>query len=1261
MKETIKQLALICLLIVAASALLLSSDKGQRRGHEQVRHKSYPSIAVFQIASTYLIDAHVSGIVEQLANKGYLAPNQSNLKMFNAQGDTGVANAIAQEMANSSYDIVITSSTVALQTFANANDSTQITHVFGAVTNPYSAGVGITGPEPDQHPPHLIGLGTFQPVKGAFEIARQMNPKLSRVGVVWNPAEQSSESCLIEARQAVSKNQMTLVEAVATNTSEVYEATQSLIAKDVDAIWVGGDVVATASVQLIIKLATEAKIPVFTNDPTDADKGALFGLGADYKTVGQLTADMAIAVLEGRSASEFRIENVVPESLAVNNKALDALADNWRLTAPLKQRLVAQKEQAKSAVNLVEALKRDDGKKWKVALTYIVPAPVFEMATKGLLDGLAELGLVEGENLEIFLSHANGDFSFLPQVTSALASKQPDVFVAMSTPSLASAIAHAKDLNIVFGIVSAPLEAGAGNSFEDHLPNVTGIVQLTPTDEVFKWIKKVLPKAKRMGVVYNPSEANSVKAVKDLLRLTKEHGMTLVEVNANTTSEVPEAILGLLAKQVDVVYASSDNTVVNGMPAIINATRQHRIPVIADDISLMGTGALLSCAPGLYSDGKSLATVVARVLAGESPEFIPIRPSDKNELVLDMSAFKAAGIVPSVELLEQADVILNFRQDGVAPAHIALVNLIDNPLLTSAIDGVKQGLTDLGLKEGKDFRFSMYSAQGDVALLPQLFDRALMDKPDLLMTVTTPAMIAAVNRKMEVPHVFTVASDPVAIGLYPEGKRPKNLAGVHDDPALGELLAMARKWDDSFRSVGIIYDASEANARLSAERLRQAGKEQNVPVLEITASSPSDLTMATQTLIQQGVSAIILGPDNLVTTGFPAIYQETRRSGIPIYTVSAELMKQGAAGVIGDNYFEWGRHSGVQAAKVLIGVPPSRLPILPLPTKVRIEPKAKANAKPAHKKETVATWLGTKKVRLVLYSETEFAERSREAYLVGLAKAGLVPGGRMDYKEFNAQGDMTTLSSIMQTVAADHPDLVLVVSTHTLQAALRQVARTNPVVFTGVGDAIQAGAGESETNHHPNVTGITTRSPFVEMAKLIKETLPAVRNVGTLFTPAEINSVLYKDWLNDALASEGLKLVAIPVTSSSEITQATAEMVRHDIQLVAQVVDNLTRPGFALIARQADESNLPVFVFDSNQMNEGGTLALARDYYDAALEASDMAVSILKGASPANIPIRNASHTNFILNEDKAKRFGLRLGGKLMTQYLSPSHSDREN
>lgn len=1236
MKNAIKQLWLVVVLIAAASFILLVSDREQR-GHDGSRRAlKYPALAVMQIASTPLLDEHVAGVLSRLEERGFCAPGNQNIRLFNPQGDFSTANAIARDIANGPYELVVTSSTVALQTFSKANLARKKTHVFGAVTDPYGAGVGIGGPEPQQHPPYMAGVGTFQPVRRAIQIAHEMNPGLERLGVVWNPGEQCSEACLVQARDICHDLGIDLIEAVAANTSEVSEAARSLMAKTVDAVWIGGDTVANASIRLIISLADQAGIPVFTNDPTDAEKGALFGLGADYFTVGRYTGDIAADILEGKSPSAFRIENVVPDMLRLNREVLARLGGRWSLVASVQALLEERGGGAEE-----KPAGPEPGKSYRVGLSTFVPAPIFDMAINGFKDGMRDLGFVEGENLTLAAQHANGDMSFLNQTTADLLRQRPDVLVVMTTACLSSAIAQAKDTNIVFGIVSAPLEGGAGKSFDDHLPNVTGIVQLMPAEELFVWARRLFPEAGRVGALYNPSEPNSVKEVGNLKRILDGSRIELVIVAVNSASEVPEGMRGLLAKGVDLVFAMGDNTIVNAMPAITKACRAKGTPVIAEDSSLMGTGAVLSCAPGPYDYGREIAALTARVLLGESPAGIPFAPCEKNELALDLAAAREAGLTVPVELLERADRFFHVRSSGEAPATVALVNLVENPALDQAIQGVKAALSETGLRDGVDFRMRSYCAQGDMSQLPQILDRVRMDRPDLIVTVSSPVLIAAVQKRFECPLVFTAASDPNELGLFKEG-RPGNVCGVHDDPPLGEVLEMARRHDPALGAVAIIYDPSQMNALISVKRLRKACEEQRVRILEATASTVSELPMATQAVIDRGARAIVLSSDNLVTTGFKAILKVAQAADVPIYVTDMALIAEGASGGVGDSYFEWGRQSGRLAAKVLAGVPPSRLPVRPTAAHSRVEPAEKAASRAKARARTPFN------VRLVLYCETYSSEHCRNGLLDGIKKSGLVENRDYTLREFNAQGDMSTLSSIMTGIKADRVDLLMAVSTPTLQAALRQAGTETAIVFTGVGNGVAAGAGKSETDHLPNVTGITTRSPFEGMARIVRESLPGIQRAGTLFTPAEVNSVFYKDSLAEALEKEGIELVSVPVTSSAEVAQGAVDLCGKDIQALVQIPDNLTRPGFALIARKAGERDLPVYVFDTDQMKEGGVLALARDYYDAGLEAAEIAVRILRGEDPKDIPFSNARSEKLVVNSDLVRRFGLKLSDETM-------------
>jgi ABC-type uncharacterized transport system substrate-binding protein len=1122
MKNIIKHLWLAVSLILATSVILLISDMEQRVGHEKEDVRSYPSIAIMQIASTTLLDTHIAGVVSRLEEKGYRAPDGKNIRFYNPQGDYATANAIARDMVNSPYDMIITSSTVALQVVSKANMTIRKLHVFGAVTDPYSAGVGITGTEPHQHPPYIAGVGSFQPVKRAIEIAREMNPEFRRLGVVWNPGEQCSEACLKKARMACETLGIELVEANAGNTSEAPEALRSVIARNVDAVWIGGDNVAISSINLIIDMAGEVGIPVFTNDPTDAEKGALFGLGADYFTVGQYTGDIAVAILEGKKPSTFRIENVVPERLTVNRQILVSLKGTWEIT-PSVESMLASQEKLPEKPPLVP----EPGRTYRVGLSYFVPAPIFDIAIDGFKDGLADLGFIEGENLELIEQHANGDMSFLPQATASLIQQHPDILVALSTPCLSSAITHSEGINITFGIVSAPIKAGVGQSFDDHLPNVTGIVFLLPTREVFEWAKELFLSARRIGVLYNPSEANSAQEIELLIGILDQLGLELVKGTVNNVSEIPENIRGVLARDVDLFFAMATNVVANGMPAIIKACQQQGVPVLADDVSLMGSGALISWAPGPYSDGRDLAELTARILLGESPGDIPIAPGKRKELTLDLLAMKKAGVTPPVDLLKQVDVLFNLRSDGQPPANIALVSLVKKAVLLDTVKGVETALSDMGLREQTDFIMTKYCAQGDISQLSQILDRIQRNPPDVLITVSTPVFIAAVKRNFEFPLIFTMCSDPEQLELFKDGC-PDNVCGIYGD----------------------------------------------VP--------------------------------------------ETNYAG--------------------SDYFEWGRASGELVARVLAGAPPAQLPIMATQVHQRMKSQETTVSKPERPFQ----------LRIVLYSETQFAEQCRDGLIDGINRGGFKEDIDYELKIYNAQGDMSTLSSIMTTVKSDQVDLLMVVSTPTLQAALRQAGEETKIVFTGVGDGVKAGAGKSEIDHLPNVTGISTRSSFDGMARIIKQTLPDTRRVGTIFTPGEINSVLYKDWFKDALEKEGIELVAVPVSSSADVAQSAIELCSKNIHVVAQVVDNLTRPGFPLIANKAEENNLPVFVFDSTQMKDGGVICLARDYYNAGLEAAEKAVRILRGENPKNIPFNNTQSEKLILNPELAKRYKFRISDELM-------------
>jgi len=344
MLETIKRLGLGLILIAVAAGVLLYADRGARHRARRAAGAAFPAgkivrVALIQHASLPVFEEGSSGLLESLTARGYVDGGRIQLRHFNAEADIGTANAIAREVTSGNYDLLISLSTVSLQTIANANKvGSRTLHVFGLVSDPFSAGVGINPTNGAIHPPYLTGYGSLQPVERTFRVARQMRPELQSVGLVWNPAEANSLAQTRIARKVCAEMGLTLVEANAENSTSAQEAANSLVARGVEAIWISGDVTVSMATDLILSAARRAQIPVFISLPPGVRRGALFGLGSDYVEVGRHVGQLAADVLDGKNPADIPVENFMPEMFLFNETVLDTLKDRWTIPDALRQR-----------------------------------------------------------------------------------------------------------------------------------------------------------------------------------------------------------------------------------------------------------------------------------------------------------------------------------------------------------------------------------------------------------------------------------------------------------------------------------------------------------------------------------------------------------------------------------------------------------------------------------------------------------------------------------------------------------------------------------------------------------------------------------------------------------------------------------------------------------------------------------------------------------------------------------------------------------
>ncbi|HWP60397.1 MAG TPA: ABC transporter substrate-binding protein [Candidatus Acidoferrales bacterium] len=301
--------------------------------------------------------------------------------------------------------------------------------------------------------------------------------------------------------------------------------------------------------------------------------------------------------------------------------------------------------------------------------------------------------------------------------------------------------------------------------------------------------------------------------------------------------------------------------------------------------------------------------------------------------------------------------------------------------------------------------------------------------------------------------------------------------------------------------------------------------------------------------------------------------------------------------------------------------------------------KAKANAASSLAKK----W----KVHIIEYVATVDTEEGERGVLTGLRDAGLVEGRDYDVHVRNAQGDMPAVSALVDTAVTEGADLLITITTPALQAALRR-GKGTPIVFSVVSDAIAAGAGRSDNDHLPNVTGVHYQGAYPEMLRLMRENFPSVRVLGTLFAPAEINMVREKDRLLEAARQTGIEIVALAVNSSGEMGDAALSLVNRRIDAICNLPGNLTSAGFPTLVAAARDRQIPIFTFHSAQARQGAIVALARDYFDSGREAGLLAARVMRGENPGKIPFQAHSKNKLMVNLEAARNIGLTVPSTLI-------------
>ncbi len=301
---------------------------------------------------------------------------------------------------------------------------------------------------------------------------------------------------------------------------------------------------------------------------------------------------------------------------------------------------------------------RNANSRLNIVLIQYNDSPLSELSQKGIEDGLAQIGMKAGEDFDLKISNAQGDIATLNLMIDAVANDRPDLLFVTSTPTLQVAANKIKDIPVIFSVVADPIVAGAGRSFQDHLSNVTGISTLGDYQGMVRWIKLILPNTKKIGTIYSPGEANSVKNMTELKKYAVLGGLELITVPVNSSTEVADAALSLIAQGPEIVCQVVDNLTSSSISTIIKACQDKNVPIFGFVSDQSEKGAVLVVSRDYHQAGVDAVNLAKKVLDGQQVKDIPFEFVSKTNILINLQAAAKYGIVFPQELLKKEGVII---------------------------------------------------------------------------------------------------------------------------------------------------------------------------------------------------------------------------------------------------------------------------------------------------------------------------------------------------------------------------------------------------------------------------------------------------------------------------------------------------------------------------------------------------------------------------------------------------------------------------
>jgi putative ABC transport system substrate-binding protein len=286
----------------------------------------------------------------------------------------------------------------------------------------------------------------------------------------------------------------------------------------------------------------------------------------------------------------------------------------------------------------------------QVCILKIVDHRALDETVAGIREALRD------RKLKIRVESAQGNPSLALQIGQKFAARNPSVVVGVGTVAAQGLLKYAQrshdPIPLVYSSITDPASAGLLN-----VASVTGVCNFVPLRPQLELFRRIQPHLSALGVPYNPGEANSVAILDALRPICAEMGIALVARAATRTADMPQ-VAAELARRVDALFVSNDNTALAALGSIIAVADVQGIPVYVSDTDAVELGALAALGPNQRAIGRQTGRLIGKILDDEAVGNLPPEGVERTDLIINAAAAERLGLAIGEDLLREAAEVL---------------------------------------------------------------------------------------------------------------------------------------------------------------------------------------------------------------------------------------------------------------------------------------------------------------------------------------------------------------------------------------------------------------------------------------------------------------------------------------------------------------------------------------------------------------------------------------------------------------------------